>query len=157
MRTRAYRRHQEKCHYRKRLNTQIALGRFVEGVNKDGELEFLPNYTQKTQVNMLNAERLNHHGAYSEQLREEAEQLKYKRWKYLLKNNSMPSRWDPFFNRQARRDLRHFQKMVDFGIPRGRYLVRASVMKGAPIEIDDPISWGPIKIEWKQNWWEERE
>lgn len=155
MRTRAYRRHQEECHYKKRLNTQIALGRFVEGVNKDGGLEFLPNYTQKTQVNVLNAERLNHCGAYSEQLREEAEQLKYKRWKYMLKNNSMPNGWkDPVFNRQARRDLRHFQKMVDYGIPRRRYLVRASVMKGMPKEIDDPIEF-PILIKCTQSWWED--
>lgn len=157
MRTRAFRRHQEERHYKKRLNTQIARGRFVEGINKDGELEFLPNYTQKTQVNVLNAEKLNHHGAYSECMREQASQLKYKRWKYMLKNNSMPNGWkDPVFDRQARRDLRHFQKMVDFGIPRGRYLVRASIMKGAPQEIDDPIDF-PIIIKCTKDWRQERE
>ena len=158
MRSRAFRRHQEEKHYKRRLHTQIALGRFVEGVDAKGNHTYIPNYTQKTQINMLNAERLYHCGAYSEQVRAEAEQLRAKRWKYLLKHTSMPCSWERYWSRMYRRTLRHFQKMVDYVVPRNRYLVRASIMKGAPIEIDDPYElWKPFPIENTKNWWEDRE
>lgn len=156
MRTRAFRRYQEEKHYKRRLHTQIALGRFVEGVDVKGNFTHIPNYTQKTQINILNTERLYHCGAYSEKVREEAEQLSTKRWKYLLKHTSMPSSWKSYWSRIQRRKLRHFQKMVDYGVPRNRYLVRASIMKGMPKEIGDSIEF-PIFIKCTKSWWEDRE
>lgn len=155
MRSRAFRRHQEEKHYKRRLHTQIALGRFVEGVDVKGNLTHIPNYTQKTKINMLNA-KICHCGAYSEKVREKAEQLRAKRWKYLLKHTSMSNNSKSYWSRIQRRTLRHFQKMVDYGVPRNRYLVRASIMKGKPIEIDDFIEF-PIFIKCTKSWWEDRE
>lgn len=155
MRTRAFRRHQEEKHYKRRLHTQIALGRFVEGVDVKGNLTYIPNYTQKTKINILNS-KIYHCGVYSEKIREKTEQLREKRWKYLLKHASMSSSWKSYWSRIQRRTLRHFQKMVDYGVPRNRYLVRASIMKGMPKEIDDFIEF-PMFIKCTKSWWEDRE
>ena len=157
MRSRAFPRHQEEKHDKRRLHTPIAFGTSVEGIDEKGNFTYIPNYTQKTKINMLNT-KICHCGAYSEKVHEKVEQLRAKRWKYLLKHTSTQSSWKSYWNRIQRRTLRHFQKMVDYGVPRNRYLVRASIMKGKPIEIDDQYEpWKPIPIKFTKSWWEDRE
>ena len=96
---------------------------------------------------------------------------KHCRWIYLLKNDSIPPGNSPegphnysahaWERRLCNRKLRHFSKIVDFILPSGRWLVRGDVTKGMPkeerSEIDRVNLFEPIKIEYHQNWWEERE
>lgn len=69
---------------------------------------------------------------------------KNRNWMYLLKNNSIPSGISPrkdaqmpsYYRTFMNRKVRRFAKMVEYPVPTGKYLVRASISKGEPKELE---------------------
>lgn len=123
VRDKNYRRKQEAKHYKKRLKTAIALGRFDEKELPNGEVDYIATYSGKH-----NPWRLRLFTAMNSYELKEIEKNQYKKWKFQLKNDSMPSEMTPWLKRLSRRTRRHYQKMVDYKVPDKRFLVRAQVI-----------------------------
>lgn len=118
-----YRRRQEAKHYKKRVNISLAKNRLKEITDNEGNQKIVPNYGTKCRVWPLYTERdLN---SYEKEMQQKAI---YKRWKFQLKNDSMPGTIDTWAKRHCRRTRRHFQKMVDYKLPDKKWLVRAQVI-----------------------------
>ena len=117
MRDKNFRRKQEAKHFKKRVNTSIAIGRYVEIINDEGINITVPISTYKSQQPWINQSDIKN-----------AEKNKYKRWKFALKNNSMPSELSSWSKRYCRRTRRHFQKMVDYKLPDKMWMVRGDVL-----------------------------
>lgn len=123
MRDRNYRRKQEAKHYKKRVNISIAKNRLKEITDNEGNQKIVPNYGTKGSVWPLYTGRdLN---SYEKEMQQKAI---YKRWKFQLKNDSMPGTIDAWSKRYCRRTRRHYQKMVDYKLPDKKWLVRAQVI-----------------------------
>lgn len=118
-----YRRKQEAKHYKKRLNLSIALKRFDEKELPNGEFDYVATYPGKYHI-----WRLKSINAMNDYELKEVEKNQYKRWKFQLKNNSMPGEMTPWLKRYSRRTRRHYQKMVDYKVPDKKILVRAQVI-----------------------------
>lgn len=123
VRDKNYRRKQEAKHYKKRLKTAIALGRFDEKKLPNGEVDYVATYPGK-----YRAWRIKSFSTMNDYELKEIEKNQYKRWKFQLKNNSMVGTMDPWAKRHCRRTRRHFQKMVDYKLPDKKWLVRAQVI-----------------------------
>ena len=123
MRDRNYRRCQEAKHYKKRLNTAIALKRFKEKELSNGNIDYIATYPGKSHAWRLKS---NYKMNYIEL--KLVEKNVYKRWKFQLKNDSLGGTIDSWSKRHCRRIRRHFQKMVDYKLPDKKWLVRAQVI-----------------------------
>jgi len=119
MRDKNYRRKQEAKHYKKRLNNAMSKGYYKELIIDDeGTTKLLP---------------LNHYKNHEPWINQTGEKTaieknQYKRWKFALKNDSMPSDISSWSKRYCRRTRRHYQKMVDYKLPDKKWLVRAQVI-----------------------------
>lgn len=123
VRDKNYRRKQEAKHYKKRLGLAIALKRFDEKELPNGNVDYVATYPGKHQIYRLKS--INSMNDYE---LKEVEKNQYKRWKFQLKNDSMPGEMSPWLKRLSRRTRRHYQKMVDYKVPDKRFLVRAQVI-----------------------------
>ena len=101
VRDKNYRRKQEAKHYKKRLKTAIALGRFDEKKLPNGEVDYVATYPGK-----YRAWRIKSFSAMNDYELKEIEKNQYKRWKFQLKNNSMTGTMDPWAKRHCRRTRR---------------------------------------------------
>ena len=117
MRDRNFRRKQEAKHFKKRVETSIALGRYAEITNDDGATITVPISTYKS-----------HQPWICQSDIKNADKNKHKRWKFALKNDSMPSELSSWSKRYCRRIRRHFQKLVDYKLPDKMWMVRGDVL-----------------------------
>lgn len=108
-----YRRKQEAKHYNKRIKTSIALKRYTEIEDESGNVKIIPISRYKAQQPWINQSDI-----------KEAERNKNKRWKFQLKNDSLPSKINSWSKRHCRRIRRHFQKLVDYKLPDKKWMVR---------------------------------
>ena len=123
IRDKNYRRKQEAKHYKKRVSISLAKNRLREITDNDGNVKVVPNYGNKNKVWTLYTQR--ELSTYEKEMQQKAV---YKKWKFQLKNDSLPGTIDTWAKRHCRRTRRHFQKMVDYKLPDKKWLVRAQVI-----------------------------
>lgn len=141
-----YRRHQEATHYKRRLKISIEkLHRYV--MDADGDM--VPDFYGKNFGALIDHSHDNVEGngvgwGCRDRSLEQQKANKHRNWMYLLKNNSIPSGISPrkdaqmpsYYRTFMNRKVRRFAKMVEYPVPTGKYLVRASISKGEPKELE---------------------